>query len=122
MTDPTLDQLQPLLAKLADFLEIDLDADLMAKVLKHVSFEHMKEHADAMFPDLPLKGGGRDFINKGTNGRWRDVLTSEDNSIYEARALAELGEDCAHWVATGELLSGTSIFARFQGCSSARPI
>ncbi len=28
---------------------------------------------------------------------------SEDNAKYEARALAELGEDCAYWVATGDL-------------------
>jgi len=96
------DDLPGQVAKLAEFLEIEVDADLMEKVLKHVSFDHMKQHADTMFPDLPLKGGGRDFINKGTNGRWRDVLTAEDVASYEAHALAELGEDCAHWVATGQ--------------------
>jgi len=96
------DDLPGQVAKLAEFLEIEVDADLMEKVLKHVSFDHMKQHADTMFPDLPLKGGGRDFINKGTNGRWRDILTAEDVASYEAHALAELGEDCAHWVATGQ--------------------
>jgi aryl sulfotransferase len=62
----------------------------------------MKEHADAMFPGIPMKEGGRTFINKGTNGRWRDELTPEDIAAYEAKALTELGEDCAHWLATGE--------------------
>jgi len=97
------DDLAGQVRRLADFLETELDAALLDKVLEHVSFDHMKKHADEMFPDLPLKGGGRDFINKGTNGRWREILTAEDNIEYEARALAELGADCAHWVATGEI-------------------
>lgn len=97
------DDLAGQVRRLADFLETELDAALLDKVLEHVSFDHMKKHADEMFPDLPLKGGGRDFINKGTNGRWREILTAEDNIEYEAKALAELGADCAHWVATGEI-------------------
>lgn len=48
-------------------------------------------------------GGAQTFIHKGSNGRWRDVLTAEDNERYESRAVAELGEACAHWLATGEL-------------------
>ena len=97
------DDLPGQVRRLADFLDIELDADLLGKVLEHVSFDHMKKHAETMFPDLPLKRGGSDFINKGTNGRWRDILTAQDIAKYEARALAELGEDCAHWVATGEV-------------------
>jgi aryl sulfotransferase len=45
------------------------------------------------------------FVNKGVNGRWIDTLTDEDNAAYEARASAELGEECAHWLETGEYLS-----------------
>lgn len=40
-------------------------------------------------------GGAKTFINKGTNGRWRDVLTAADNEAYNARALKELGPECA---------------------------
>lgn len=88
--------------RLAAFLEIDLNGGLLDRVLDHVSFGYMKAHADVMFPNLPMEGGGQTFVNKGTNGRWRDILTPEDNALYEAKALAELGADCAHWVATGE--------------------
>ena len=52
-------------------------------------------------------GGAETFINKGTNGRWRDVLTAEDIDRYERRARAELGEECAHWLATGQRLPST---------------
>ncbi|MDP6174381.1 MAG: hypothetical protein QGF09_09460, partial [Rhodospirillales bacterium] len=50
-----------------------------------------------------FEGGAKTFINKGTNNRWRDTLTEEDNQAYEARAIQELGPDCAHWLATGEM-------------------
>src|SRR6185437_3023842 len=31
-----------------------------------------------------------------------ELLTQEDNSRYESRAIAELGTDCARWLMTGE--------------------
>jgi aryl sulfotransferase len=97
------DDLPGVVDKLAAFLDITLTPEMKDKVLHHVSFDYMKAHSDSMFPNLPMEGGGKTFINKGTNGRWRDELTPEDIAAYEARALAELGEDCAHWVATGEM-------------------
>jgi aryl sulfotransferase len=41
------------------------------------------------------------FVHKGENGRWRDTLTKGDVARYEERALAELGPDCARWLAHG---------------------
>ena len=52
---------------------------------------------------LLWEGGAKTFINKGTNGRWRDLLTKDDNEAYEARALKELGPGCANWLATGKM-------------------
>ena len=43
--------------------------------------------------------GAETFINKGTNGRWHEVLSAEDSKAYEARAIAELGQECAAWLA-----------------------
>jgi aryl sulfotransferase len=50
-----------------------------------------------------FEGGADSFIFKGTNGRWRELLKKEDIEAYEARAMKELGPDCAHWLATGEM-------------------
>ena len=47
-------------------------------------------------------GGAEIFINKGVNGRWRDTLTADDSAEYEARAISELGEDCASWLVNGK--------------------
>ncbi len=65
----------------------------------------MKAHATK---SVPLGGafwdaGAQVFINKGTNGRWTEVLQEEDRLGYEKRALEELGSECARWLATGEM-------------------
>ena len=46
--------------------------------------------------------GADTFINKGANGRWRDVLTPADSLAYEQMAVEKLGADCARWLATGQ--------------------
>ena len=48
-------------------------------------------------------GGAQVFIHRGRNGRWTDTLSPEDVRRYEETSLAELGAECAHWTATGEL-------------------
>jgi aryl sulfotransferase len=73
-------------------------------VLKHCSFEWMKKNASR---SVPLGGafwdaGAEVFIHKGTNGRWRDILSAAESAEYEKRAEAELGADCARWLATGQ--------------------
>ncbi len=72
-------------------------------ILEHCSFDYMKAHAAASAPlgGAFWEGGAETFINKGTNGRWQGLLTSEDIAAYEARALAELGPECAAWLASG---------------------
>lgn len=91
--------------EVADFLEIDVDASDWPELEEYCSFEWMRENADRNMPivGMAFKGGGKAFINKGTNGRWHDVLSDEDNARFHAAMHERLGEDCAHWLATGEL-------------------
>ena len=91
--------------RIADFLEVDIPEARWPTVLEHCSFDYMKANADKVAPlgGAIFEGGGKTFINKGTNGRWRDLLTPEDVQAYERRALAELGPECAEWLATGKL-------------------
>ncbi len=88
---------------IADYLGIEVDPETMARAVTHAGFGHMKARADEMFPGLPTVGGAQTFINKGSNGRWRAVLSPQEVAAYEARAVAELGPDCAAWLATGKL-------------------
>lgn len=91
--------------RIAEFLDIDIDPDRVPAILDHCSFAWMKLNAARAAPlgGVCWDGGAETFVHKGTNGRWRDVLTTEDNMRYEARALAELGPEAAHWLGTGEL-------------------
>ncbi|MBU2580476.1 MAG: sulfotransferase domain-containing protein [Alphaproteobacteria bacterium] len=89
--------------KIAEFLEIPIKEDKWPAILEHCSFEYMKANAE---PTVPLNGalwdgGAQTFIHKGTNGRWKDMLTEEDNRRYEAKAIEELGPECAEWLAYG---------------------
>jgi aryl sulfotransferase len=89
---------------IAAFLDIPINESRWEAILKHCSFEWMKKNATK---SVPLGGafwdaGAEVFINKGVNGRWSDALTPEEVAAYETRSRNELGDECAHWVATGE--------------------
>jgi aryl sulfotransferase len=90
-------------AGVAEFLEVELDAEAFERAVRHSSFDWMKANADKVAPlgGGIFQGGAATFINKGSNGRWQDVLSPADCAAYEARALAELGAECAHWLAYG---------------------
>lgn len=90
--------------RIADFLEIPVDAAHWPAIVEHCGFAWMKSHAAQTAPagGAFWEGGAESFIHKGTNGRWSEVLTGADCARYEATALRELGPDCARWLATGE--------------------
>jgi aryl sulfotransferase len=91
--------------KLAEFLGIPIDESNWDAIVEHCTFEYMKANATASVPlgGAFWDGGATTFINKGTNGRWRDQLTAEDVSRHEQVAAKELGPECAKWLETGEL-------------------
>jgi aryl sulfotransferase len=92
------------IGKIADFLEIEIDEDTWPAILEHCSLPYMKEQAAKIeLMDQLFEGGGRNFVYKGTNGRWRDVLSPEEIRKCDDVAAANLTPDCAHWLATGEL-------------------
>jgi aryl sulfotransferase len=90
--------------RIAAFLDIPVDEANWEAIARYCSFDWMKQNATKT---VPLGGalwdkGAETFIHKGVNGRWADTLTAEESAAYEARAVAELGPDCARWLATGE--------------------
>jgi aryl sulfotransferase len=89
--------------RIARFLEIPVEADTWPAIVEHCSFGYMKANATKSVPlgGAFWEGGAQTFVHKGENGRWRDTLTAEDVARYEAKALAELGPECARWLAGG---------------------
>jgi aryl sulfotransferase len=89
--------------RIAAFLEIPIDEARWPDILEHCSFAYMKANATKSVPlgGAFWDGGAQTFVHKGENGRWRQTLTADDVAAYEARALAELGPECARWLADG---------------------
>ncbi len=90
--------------ELAGFLEIPINEEKWNDILLHCSFDYMKANATKCVPlgGAFWDGGAKTFIHKGINGRWRDVLNDDEVTAYEERARKELGEECAHWLSTGD--------------------
>ena len=93
--------------QIAEFLQIPINESHWSAILEHCSFEWMKRNATKSVPlgGLFWDAGAGVFINKGVNGRWADVLTAEESAQYEKIAVSQLGAECAHWLATGELVT-----------------
>ena len=93
--------------RIAAFLDISVDQSKFPAIVEHCSFDYMKRNATKSVPlgGAFWDGGAEIFIHKGTNGRWRDLLSAEDCACYEAKAHAELGLDCATWL-KGEAAHG----------------
>jgi aryl sulfotransferase len=90
--------------RIAAFLDIPVDEADWPVIEEYCSFAWMKQHATQ---SVPLGGafwdaGAQVFINQGVNGRWNETLTAADVAEYEARAVQELGPECARWLATSQ--------------------
>ena len=90
--------------RIAGFLDIEVSKSLLPKILEHCSIDYMRRQAASTdFLNMIFIGGGATFINKGTNGRWKDVLSAADIKKCDDVAACNLSADCAHWLRTGEL-------------------
>ena len=91
--------------RIAKFLEIpDMPEDKWRAAVEHCTFDWMKAHAELASPpqaSIAWVDGAQNFINKGTNSRWKDVLSEEESREYEEKARERLGEDCAEWLKNG---------------------
>lgn len=98
-----LDDTEGEMRRMAAFLEIDVPEAAWPAIVKAVSFQEMKNQGERYVPGGGefWKGGAQTFLNKGTNGRWRDVLTDEDLALYEEACARVLTPECRAWLEEG---------------------
>lgn len=91
--------------RLADFLSISVAEEWLPAITQAVTLEAMREREDRLDPGLRnvWKEGARSFFHKGTNGRWRDVLSAEEVQMYDAKAAQVLTPDCRAWLERGRV-------------------
>jgi aryl sulfotransferase len=90
-------------ARIARFLELPLDEQLLDDIAAASDFEAMRRDGAALMPQAAehWQGGMGTFLNKGSNERWRGVLTEADLAAYHARATATLEPACIAWLERG---------------------
>ena len=103
-----LKDLEGSVQRIADHLSIDVSAEQVRHVAEISTFDHMKKNIDKTYP-LPFDGiqksGRAAFFDKGTNGRWREVLTEENLRQYQEAVDRTLSPDCAKWLEHGGKVS-----------------
>jgi aryl sulfotransferase len=89
--------------RVAAFLAIDVPEAAWSGILKAVSFEAMKRQGERYAPGGGQfwNGGAQTFLHKGTNGRWREVLSAEELALYDAACRRSLTPDCRSWLENG---------------------
>ena len=85
--------------RLAAFLRIDIDERTFPRMLEHCQIDYMRARAATLPAYTRIFDRGADsFFHRGTNGRWRDVLTQEQIARCDARAARELPAECVRWL------------------------
>lgn len=94
--------------RLAVWLDIDVPEELWPAAVQRCGLSEMREQARvAGRVEMLFENGADSFFHKGTNGRWRDVLTPNQLDRYDALVRDQLTEDAARWLNAGSLLTGT---------------
>lgn len=85
--------------RMAGFLDIPISDETIAEIVPDVSLTSLRRSAEAdKLLDWAFKEGAQTFFFKGTNGRWKDVLTNEELAMYEKTASKVLTPDCRAWL------------------------
>jgi aryl sulfotransferase len=89
--------------RIAAFLGIEVPETAWPGIVEAVSFTEMKKRGERYAPGggEHWKGGAQTFLHKGTNGRWRDVLSKTDLALYDAACERVLTPDCRKWLENG---------------------
>jgi aryl sulfotransferase len=89
--------------RIAAFLDIELDEAQLPAILEHCSFDYMRKELGKVEEMRQFfTGGGETFVHKGTNGRWKETLSSQEVALADEAAERNLPRACAHWLTTGE--------------------
>lgn len=94
--------------RIANFLDIEIPEEIWPSIIEAAGFDAMKSKSDKLMPDAGTiwKGGGDTFLNKGTNGRWRNIYRPEDVAEYDRRVAVEFSPSLAAWCEHGRIVAG----------------
>ncbi len=96
------------IGRISAFLEIDTPPARLAEIAEAARFDNMKAQGVDLLPAVQMmfQGGSERFLNKGTNGRWKDVLTAEDLARFDRLTHAKFTPAARAWIEGGRLTAG----------------
>jgi len=91
--------------RIASFLDEHIDEQLWPSLVAAADFKAMRAAGADLMPQINtmFREGAERFFHKGVNGRWRDILTSDDLAAYDAKVRAKLTPGLANWLENGRL-------------------
>ena len=98
-----LNDLEGEVLRVARYLDIEVSEEFLPSIVNLVTFATVKQNAESISPGMEdsFRGGAQTFFYKGTNGRWKTVLTDDDLELYQAAKARELSAHCAAWLERG---------------------
>lgn len=102
-----LEDLEREMRRVAEHIGVTVPEAHWPRIVDACRFESMKRDAEKVLGDMSFafKGGNDTFLNKGTNGRWRDLLSEEELALYREAMARTLEPDCARWLESGGAVS-----------------
>ena len=102
--------------RIAKFLDITPPAALWPLLVEAATFEAMKRDGGTLMAQLKhlLVDGHENFFYKGTNSRWRGILTDADLALYDRKIAAQLSPSLIRWLAEGRLVVGDPKISRLD--------
>jgi len=93
--------------RIAAFLSIAPPDAIWPELVEAATFDAMKRNGEILMSGGTafFEGGSHQFLFKGTNGRWREMMTEEDLVLYDQVA-ARMTPGLARWIEHGRLGAG----------------
>jgi aryl sulfotransferase len=89
--------------RIAAYLDIEIPEAVWPELVEAATFESMKAQGAVLLPHAQQiwDGGASRFLNKGDNGRWRQVLHPDDLERYDRMMDERFPADLRQWIAQG---------------------
>jgi aryl sulfotransferase len=90
--------LEGAMRRVADFLAIEIDETRWPELVERCTFGAMKARSDEIGEFTLFVGGAETFLYKGTNDRWRGVLTDVELAEFDRCSAELLPPDAVAWL------------------------
>ena len=97
--------------RISAFLGIPVNEAVWPNLVEAATFDSMKRNGAQILAKTErlFRGGHETFLHKGTNERWREVLTEADLELYEKRAHTALSAGLFSWLRNGRRVAGNPV-------------